>query len=472
MQTQLLPRSLPVGLLATAGITGAMAYMVIVQFSFAHVSYDTWAALVVAPVLVVLTVPLLRAASREEDGAFLARVLLLALLLKFAASAVRYFVAFDIYGGSADAAGYVGRGIVIAASIRDGSFVTDVAREVPGTGFIDILTGVVYAFTGPTRLGGFLVFGWFAFLGQYLFVRAFREAMPDGHHRAHALAIMLLPSLLYWPSSIGKEAWLLLGLGMASLGLARILVRRRGGLLPALAGLAGIGVVRPHIAAFVVLAGTVAFVRRSRAGRGPLRPLRTVVGLAVLGVAAILVVRITTDFFGLDSYSVTEATSVLENTAEQTNRGGSSFSPTPVRSIADLPAGLLTVLFRPLPLEAHNVQALIASIEGTVLLGGFLIWLWRAPRFVVALWQRPWVTFVTAYTVLFVIAFSYFSNFGLLTRQRVQVLPFLIMLLCARLGERRAAEERIPPADASGRLPPRPPNAIPDAWPQVVGGDR
>ena len=41
--------------------------------------------------------------------------------------------------------------------------------------------------------------------------------------------IFFLPSLLFWPSGIGKEAWMTLGLGLASYGAARLLVHKPGG---------------------------------------------------------------------------------------------------------------------------------------------------------------------------------------------------------------------------------------------------
>ena len=43
--------------------------------------------------------------------------------------------------------------------------------------------------------------------------------------------------------------------------------------------------------------------------------------------------------------------------------------------------------------------------------------------------RTPYVVFALAYTAMFVLAFSAIGNFGLLTRQRTQVLPFVLVLL-------------------------------------------
>ena len=76
------------------------------------------------------------------------------------------------------------------------------------------------------RLGGFLVFAWIGFLGLLLFWRAFRIGVPDGDGRRYMILVLFLPSLLYWPSAIGKEAWMMLGLGLCAYGIACVFQRR------------------------------------------------------------------------------------------------------------------------------------------------------------------------------------------------------------------------------------------------------
>src|SRR5258705_3183465 len=138
-------------------------------------------------------------------------------------------MAFGLYGGSADASHYHQAGALLAPLFRRGIY-SDLGK-ISGTRFIEILTGQVYALTGPTRLGGFMVFAWFSFLGCYLFYRAFRTAFPDGDGRRYALLVFFFPTLLFWPSSIGKEAFMILGLGAAALGTAQLLVGRFRGLV-------------------------------------------------------------------------------------------------------------------------------------------------------------------------------------------------------------------------------------------------
>ena len=50
----------------------------------------------------------------------------------------------------------------------------------------------------------------------------------------------------------------------------------------------------------------------------------------------------------------------------------------------------------------------------------------RLPRY---LFQVPYVAYALTYTIMFVIAFSSIANFGILTRQRTQVLPLVVVLV-------------------------------------------
>ncbi len=112
--------------------------------------------------------------------------------LKLASALVRYAVAFGVYDGQADASMYHQTAAVFARQIRDGDWALDLGRRVQGTGFIQVLTSVLYTVIGPTSIGGFLVYSWFGFWGLYLFHRAFVRACPEGDHWRYALLVFLL----------------------------------------------------------------------------------------------------------------------------------------------------------------------------------------------------------------------------------------------------------------------------------------
>ena len=89
----------------------------------------------------------------------------------------------------------------------------------------------------------------------------------------------------------------------------------------------------------------------------------------------------------------------------------------------------VTVFFRPFPFEVSTAQGLMSAAEGALLVL-LAILSWRRIRSIPRLFRtRPYVAFCVGYVLVFVYAFSSFSNFGILARQRVQALPFLLVFL-------------------------------------------
>jgi hypothetical protein len=302
---------------------------------------------------------------------------------------------------------------------------------VQGTGFIHFVTGGIYTITGATDIGGFLVYSWLGFWGLYLFHRAFVHAVPGGDHLRYARLVFLLPSLLFWPSSIGKESWMCLALGCCAYGAARLLSGATGGLLAFIAGLVGMGFVRPHIAALVAAALLAAYVLRgNRDNSSGLAPLGKIVGMVVLGGVLVVAVGQLEDYMGVDAFDQESVQLTLDEVTQQTGQGGSYIEGTSTDlSPKRFPFAFANVMFRPYPWQATNVQALVASLEGLFLI---VLALTSGRRFVSAaraLLGTPYLIFCGCYTVLFVYGFSSFANYGILVRQRVQVLPFLLIFL-------------------------------------------
>lgn len=387
------------------------------------------APLLIGPALFVVSMPLLRKEAARAGDPGLLRVLQFGLAFKLLAALARYVITYQVYSG-ADASGYFGAGVRMARSFRSGVFVTDLP-SLTGTDFIRFLSGVVYTLLPSSLLGGFLLFAWIGFWGQVLFLRAYRLAVPEGRLRTYAYLVLFLPSLAYWTSSIGKEAWMLLALGVAAYGAARALSGRTvQGLLISALGLWMSGLVRPHLAAmFAIALAVAALVRRPRESLRELAVIDKAVLVIAIAVLATMFLGASERFLGTsDLGSWGNVVQELTAVAGRADQGGSEFTPSVVRSPADLPAGTMTVLFRPFPIEAHNAQTLVAALEGSVLLLYSII---RIPWLVAALKsvrRQPYVVLALMYVGLFVVAFSSFPNFGLLARERTQVLPFYLVL--------------------------------------------
>ncbi|MFN2538029.1 MAG: hypothetical protein ABR549_07740 [Mycobacteriales bacterium] len=409
------------------GVFAVTGYLFGFSWAMSNAQYDVWGAFLVIPVLAILSIPLLRRAARDEPG--LLAVLALGLIVKLLGSVALYALDQQVYTGSSDALGYADDGAVYADQLHAGYL--HVSGSLWGTTFIGVVTGLLFYVTGPTALGGFLVFSWLGFWGLVLFYRAFVLAVPNGDGRRYARLLFFLPSLAFWSSTIGKEAWMTLALGLCAYGAARALTDRRGGLLLVAVGVALAALARPHIAPLALIAITLAYVVRARGQtrHGALRPLRTLVGITVLIIGCGLVITQAKDYLavgGVDSKSIRAV--VLES-GQRSTSGGSSFHAHPVASPLDLPQAFVTVLFRPFATEAHNSQALASAAEGSLLL---LLLVASWPRWsgvLRRLRQAPYVLVSLVTTLLFVYALSGYSNFGLLARQRVQVYPFFLVLL-------------------------------------------
>jgi cell division septum initiation protein DivIVA len=393
--------------------------------------YDAAAPVFLAPIFIALSLPALVAQARREESDVLLWVLIAALVLKLASAVARHYVAIDVYSGASDALGYHTEGLRLRAQFLAGNFNTGLS-PLTSTNFIRFLTGIVYTIIGPSRLGGFMAFSWLGFWGQFLFYRAFTIAVPEGRRRTYALLVFFLPSLLFWPSGIGKEAWMMFALGIAAYGAARILTgSTMRGLLGTGLGLWLSALARPHVAGMAGLALAGAYLLRpAKAELRELAPIAKTVSLVVLAVAAVVLIMRTDEFLkrsGIDTRVGVH--SVVQDVQARTDEGGSEFEPSPILENPGLaPVGIVTVLFRPLILDANNVQTLITALEGTFLLLLSLVRI-RWAIAAVGSWRRqPYVVFALLFAGMFVIAFSGVANFGLLARERVQLLPFYLVL--------------------------------------------
>jgi hypothetical protein len=381
--------------------------------------------LIVIPVLTLLTLPLCMRGRRTESFD-LGGLMAVGLMLRF----LGCFYRFD---NAADGGVYANAAADLAKSYQHLNFDVDTGGSFPGTGGMRFLAGIVATITNTSAFAEFLIFTWLAFIGCYLLYRAFATAMPNGDHHRYALLIFLWPTLWFWPSSLGKDSWMLFTLGIGALGAAKVLRRMPAGYTLLAIGLLLGSIVRPHIALMELIAFAFALLigRRADARSGAVTPgsVAKVAGLLILLVLGAVLVNRTGDLLSSNDINPS-VESALERNVNQTAEGGSAFTPSdPQQPIGYAVAGV-TILVRPFLYEAHGTDQLGVSLEGL-----FLIVLaassWRRlvtiPR---RLRSDPYVTMAIVYTLLFIVALGTVSNFGILSRQRSQVMPFVFVLLC------------------------------------------
>jgi len=185
--------------LALLGVAGVGAYSVALGLSMTNGSFKVWGAFLCLPVLLLISWPMLAAATRRWDDPWVSRLIIVGFVVKLLSALANYFVAFSLYG-VADASTYDARGRVLAHEWWQNNLTVNIGKTpIVGTGFIVIVTAAVYFLTGPSILSGFLVFSWLGFWGIYMCYRAFRLALPGFDHRRYGKLLFFLPSLLFWP---------------------------------------------------------------------------------------------------------------------------------------------------------------------------------------------------------------------------------------------------------------------------------
>ena len=446
-----------------AALASGLAYLVVLGYGMSTMSYDLWGVIALIPILVLITVPVVDRmfVGRDRD---LFPIVIAGLAAKFAAAFVFYWIAFDAYEGEVDPARYHAAGRIIANDIRSGSLsLWEIIPHSQGTEFIEQLTGLAYAVFGSSRVGGFVVFAWLSYWGSLFFIKAAVLAVPGMARRSYALLVMLLPSIVLWSSTIGKESVMALGLGIASYGVARILTGRWGltSIAITAAGLFVAGYVRPHFAGLWVGAMVLALVISAltgSAGRGRFGRLGGVV-FALIGLGALVIVaQITLRYLDPSGEDETggvgdRITNIFETTEKNTTSGGSRFTPIEIRGPQDYPIAVYRTLTRPLITEASGLSQLLPASEISVL---FLIAVasWRRvvniPRMLL---RNPYIIFATVVLIGFGIAWASFGNLGLLVRQRSVVAPLLVLLVCLPARVRPAATAPSSRADLEHAAP-------------------
>lgn len=423
-------------------------YLVAMQLALTRSSYDIAGVFIVVPVLILMSIPLLRVARRQEADPWIRRLLGIALLAMMFMAFIHFIVDFGAYDGVADARRYSTQGAAAAAVYWEGNFFPDLGYDVIGTGFIVLFTGWVYALFGPTIIGGYLVYSWLGFWGLYFCYRAFRVAMPGADHRRYAVLVLFLPTLLLWSSGIGKGAWMTLTIGLTLFGSARLLSSAPRAVFPLLTGLIGTAMVRPHITVLLVIGLTIGVIIRRTNMPTLLSPVMRVLSIGGLGAVGILALSGVADFLGLEEFSTESVRGVLDETEENTaDIGSSTFTAQRVNDPLDFPGAFLTVIFRPFPWEADNVLMLASSAEGVALML-LIVASWRRWRQVPTLLRRyPYLAMGLVAIVLFVVAFSSIGNFGLLVRERAMILPLVLVPLCLARDTRTKSSIRAAPAD-------------------------
>lgn len=425
-------------MLVCTGIVGAIG----LGFVLGYDDIDLRGAIVVPAALCFVTLPFARNVEMRR-GSGLANIVTLAFVAKLIGAYVRYVIEYFVYDGG-DSWPYHKSGVAFATEYLDGkrSFGSLFPTSL-GTRFIEELNGLVALVSGRSILASFMVFSWFGFLGLWAIVAAVRRALPEVDIRLYASLVFFLPTSLFWSSALGKDAWMLLGIGLFAAGAAWLFTAQARGLVFLFAGGFATGMVRPHVTVLLLAAFAIAYiVARGRRGRA-LSPILTMVTIALIAAGAALASDPLQELLPRSEEGIT---AVLEQTANQSSIGGSEIEVERPNSPLEYPQAFFTVMFRPMPYEARSATQFLSALESLALLVAVIIWRRRIYAAIGRILTVPFLRFSVLYTLAFAFAWSSIGNLGIMARQRVQVLPFLLILICWT-----AHDERRSPREVSDR---------------------
>lgn len=380
--------------------------------------------------------------------AVLWRILILAFVLLWM---IPYYVRES---GGMDAIGYHYMGLRISDSIRHGDFTT--LKLGLGTDMTRLLAGLLYVPFGGDLYGFFAVSAALAFVGMLLQFRAFCIWNRGRESKVYFMLLAFFPSYAMWAGLAGKDSWVALGLGMASLGYAQTLLRMNlRSLILTGAGLGLITIIRPHITLMMVAAIAIASLlgaKRSKRNKSTIL-LRIAVVICMLPLIY-AIQKVTSSFVGMDNPDTESVLTIQSRVAKGNSYGGSALEAQTFNSLSEflfyVPEGLTRVYLRPFLGEGLSANMLLAGLENAFL-AVLIVWSALRLKLRYKFLSHPFALFAVMMTIELSILFCVFTNLGLLSRERAQLLPFFFGVVAIVLGKRlKKAQRRSVFKDASG----------------------
>ena len=361
----------------------------------------------------------------------LRRLMAVGMLAKMAAAGLYVTMVVRLYDYGADMPRYFYAAQELATNYVQTGILT-VPDPLWGTNFPSFLAQCIFVVTGISLPVAMAIFASMSFWGAYFIYRAFCIGFPDAtRFDLIATSAFLLPSCVFWTASLSKDAVVMLGAGIATYGFARVhhRVSLQGYVLLA-TGLVVIMTVRPHMAGIMAIAFIFPYLLgTNRTGMSGLA--LKVIGLpALVGLTWVFVSQAET-YVEMSDFSESRS-AVMQVAKSNSGVGGSTYG----ESLGSRMALAPFLLIRPFPFEVRNFQAAFASLEG---LGLLVIFVRRRKvlyRTLARIRSNPFAMFLVLYAIEFTVIYAAATtNFGLLNRQRVMLMPFALMLF---LGDSRS----------------------------------
>ena len=388
----------------------------------------------------------------HPDEPWLRKYFILGMVVKIAGTVLRYTTLLK-KGQLGDASVYDTFGVRYANSwLGRSHFPPPTLANLKSSNFMRWFTGIVYYLFGRDLIAGFFVFSLIAFAGSYLWYRAAVIAVPFLDRKLFFILITFAPSIVFWPAGVGKEALMEFGLG-SDRARRRVHAHRPAALRTSRRRSPArwlVYVVRAHLLGLAAIALAFAYLfgrQRSAATRSELarESHRHHDRRGDSPRSASPRARSACTFATLSPSAVQ---SELQATSVSTTQGHSGFTTNVSLSPLHLPQDAVTVLLRPFPWEVQSKNQILASLEGIGLVA-FMVYRRKSLALSLRLLRRvPFLFYAWILTLLYVLLFQAFGNFGLLGTRAIHCPSGALRAACAR---RAAGEARR--SGSAGRAP-------------------
>jgi hypothetical protein len=287
-----------------------------------------------------------------------------------------------------------------------------------------------------------LVFSLLAFTGAWKLFLFFYEQYPH-LHRQFAIAILYLPTFVFWSSGILKDSICIAAIGWITYSLYQLFIRKtdiiKSFILSLFFGYL-VWIIKPYILiSYIPFLIFYLILKNVNAVNSKLIKLVLAPVLIVGSIFAFsrIMIKLKDELGQYAIGSITKNVKTLNNAYENQSNGstfsyGVEFDGSVMGMVKMAPVFIGTTFFRPFIWESKKLGTLLSSLEGLTLLIFSLVIFFKAGFKTIfqTLTKNPLAT----YCFLFALIFALFVgattlNFGSLCRYKIPCMPFYIIAL-------------------------------------------
>jgi len=287
------------------------------------------------------------------------------------------------------------------------------------TNFVAYPAAFFIILTLNSTFGIYLLFSLVCFTGLVLLFKSFVINYEGLEVRKMAMLLFLFPALWFWTSTIGKDAFMFLGIGLICYGISNTNLNY----FYIAIGLFTLYAFRPPTAYMALIALAAFFILNSH------DPVFTKLLKIVVGVVLLLfILNYISELWGVEDFS-NESIIELQSDVLRNNNYGSGVLEQKSGGLASIPRGIVDVVARPFLWESSNLLSLASALEINFMLLILLLNRRSVLTFIRHSLQHRLSTFALSFIVIYILSVGIFeNNIGLIARHRTIMFPFLFLM--------------------------------------------